>query len=128
MSNAILAALKQWLSKSTITPPCWPSAHDTPLRTAIRRAFDAQTSIGWDQFFRGRLTIYWRRPLAMYYKERDIKLSTTLWMTKCIDSVWKLYNSMWDQRNEDLFGGTKDEVWLGSRSPYILYPYVDSVV
>jgi hypothetical protein len=112
MSESILKALTNWMHKRPVCPPRWTYNTMTPLRQAIRHSFDAQTSIGWDQFLRGRLTTNWKTPLALYYKARtpDSQITPTLWMTRTIDAMWTFFSSMWDQRNADFFGGTRDEI------------------
>ena len=86
---------------------------DTPLHRQIRRAFDAQTTIGWDQFLRGRLSLDWKTLLALYYKERRPTGHKTpaLWMTTTISNMWKFFSDMWrTQRNADFHGRTPDEI------------------
>jgi hypothetical protein len=112
MSVVIIQALRAWMGKHPIQPPTWTALEVTPLQQSIRRAFDAQTRIGWDQFFRGRLTKYWKLPLYMYYQERrpTSHISPTLWMNRTISTMWDFYNLMWNQRNEDFHGGTREEL------------------
>jgi hypothetical protein len=44
---------------------------DEPIKRQLRRAYRAQTQIGWDQFFHGRIAKAWPKPIGTYYKIRQ---------------------------------------------------------
>jgi hypothetical protein len=43
--------------------PAW-NGPEEPIQQQIRSAFNAQATIGWDQFFRARTAKAWRIPIA----------------------------------------------------------------
>jgi hypothetical protein len=74
--------------------------------TKITNAFQSQTRIGWDQFFRGRLTTEWRPAIATYYKERHPGHSFTpeQWMRTTINAIWNFTLTLWRQRCDSYHG------------------------
>ena len=63
----------------------------------ITRAFQSQQRIGWDQFFRGRLTHEWSLVLATYYNERQPGYNFTPenWMRTTINAIWDFSLTLW---------------------------------
>jgi hypothetical protein len=59
-----------WLTRRPIVIPARNSPEE-PIQKQIRQAFTAQSAIGWDQFFRGRIAKAWRIPIGIYYKIRQ---------------------------------------------------------
>jgi hypothetical protein len=51
-------------------PPAW-NGPEEPIQRQIRSAFKAQATIGWDQFFRGRIAKAWSKPIGTYYRIRQ---------------------------------------------------------
>jgi hypothetical protein len=51
-------------------PPNWPLPQE-PIHRHLTKAFAAQTKIGWDQFFRGRIAMAWKSAIHAYYIERQ---------------------------------------------------------
>jgi hypothetical protein len=69
--------------------------------------FKTQATIGWDQFFRGRIaTKAWRIPIGTYYKIRQPGESFTpdQWMRTVIKELWVFLIAIWKQWNMELHG------------------------
>ena len=81
MTDLICASMNSWLNRNRIEPPHWHHTDET-ITTAITLAFQSQKRIGWDQFFRGRLSVDWLQPIAIYYNERrpGHKFNPERWM------------------------------------------------
>lgn len=112
MANVIINALRAWMKSSPIAPLPWQHPHSTTLQKATKRAYTAQSRIGWDQFFCGRLSKYWRLPLIIYHRERRpiTHATPTIWLSKTIKAMWDLFTAMWTQRNMDFHGGTPEAI------------------
>ena len=105
MNNVICDSMTSWYERRPVLPPAWNGTED-PFQRLLRAAFKAQTKIGWDQFFRGRIAKAWKRPIAMYYKERQPGESFTpdQWMRTIIKELWVFSITIWKQRNTELHG------------------------
>jgi hypothetical protein len=116
--------------------PAW-NGPEEPIQQQIRRAFTAQSAIGWDQFFRGQIAKAWRIPIGMYYKLRQPGDSFTpdQWMRTVIKELWAFSTTIWKQRNAELHGTDgaismeqqrKDtantRLWQCTSQPSVKYP------
>jgi hypothetical protein len=54
MNHLICNSMDSWLARRPVLPPEW-NGPEEPIQRQTRSAFKAQTKIGWDQFFRGRI-------------------------------------------------------------------------
>jgi hypothetical protein len=54
LNNMICNSMDNWLARRPVRPPAWTGPEE-PIKRQIRRACKAQATIGWDQFFRGRI-------------------------------------------------------------------------
>ena len=72
----------------------------------LKRAFESQCRIGWDQFFRGRITLCWQAVIANYYHERHPGPAFTpdQWMQTTINAIWDFSLTLWRQRNAAYHG------------------------
>ena len=105
MTNLICSSMDHWLSRRPVLPPVWHGPPDL-IQRQLRRAFHAQSRIGWDQFFRGRIAKAWRVPIAHYYKERQPGSSFTpdQWMRTVISELWHFSITIWKHRNAEYHG------------------------
>ena len=69
MTTLICDSMNNWLQCTQVHPPTWDTPLE-PIQHDLRRAFDAQRRIGWDQFFRGRLALAWKTAIATYYRDQ----------------------------------------------------------
>jgi hypothetical protein len=105
MATLICNSMTSWLERSRISPPTWIPPEEK-IMTQLTRAFQSQSKIGWDQFFRGRIAKDWKPAIQSYYHERQPGDSYTpdQWMRTTIDAIWKLALTLWRQRNAALHG------------------------
>ena len=105
MATLLCDSMHSWIDQTRITPPTWPQPEE-PIMTDIKRAFDSQCKIGWDQFFRGRVAKDWKTAIRTYYRERRPGDSFTpdQWMRTTIDALWKFAMTLWRQRNTSYHG------------------------
>ena len=105
MNKLICDSMDSWLARRPVLPPVWDGPYE-PIKGQLRRAFYAQSRIGWDQFFRGRIAKAWQIPIETYYKIRRPGESFTpeQWMRSVIKELWKFSITIWKQRNTELHG------------------------
>jgi hypothetical protein len=94
-----------WTHCQCISPPAWIAPLE-PIQQHLQQAFTSQRRIGWDQFFRGRLSRDWQAAIASYYRDRRPGESFTpdKWMRSTIDAIWTFAMTLWRQRNAALHG------------------------
>jgi hypothetical protein len=109
MANLICDSMTSWINHTRIAPPSWP-LHPEPIMQQLTHAFNLQRKIGWDQFFRGRISKDWQHAIHTYYNEWQPGDSFTSdqWMRNTIDAIWKFALTLWRQRNATLHG--KDSI------------------
>jgi hypothetical protein len=107
--------MDSWLARRPVLPPIWPRQSDT-IQRQLLLAFDAQSRIGWDQFFRGRIATAWMIPISTYYKARQPGEAFTPehWMRKIISEIWTFSITIWKQRNTE-YHGTDGNISLEHR-------------
>lgn len=115
MNKLICDSMDSWLARRPVLPPTWPRQSDT-IQRQLRLAFEAQSRIGWDQFFRGRIAKAWMIPIGTYYKARQPGEAFTPehWMRKTISEIWTFSITIWKQRNTE-YHGTDGNISLEHR-------------
>jgi hypothetical protein len=75
------------------------------------QAFNEQThSIGWEQFFRGRISAKWSsayRSLKAGGKQQEVDAEK--WAAALIQGIWEYSRSIWKIRNAVVHGATVEE-------------------
>jgi hypothetical protein len=99
-----------------------------PSLQVINTAFDAQTSIGWEAFHRGRVTQLWKgayqqhlRPLKPLTSSQ-LTFATEKWIKLVISSVWIYIEKLWKFRNQVAHG--KTETFTISKAMRLLHDEV----
>jgi hypothetical protein len=105
MTTLLCTSMESWLNRTRVQPPSWDPPLE-PIHTNLRRAFDSQRRIGWDQFLRGRITLDWRHAIATYYNERRPGPSFTpdQWLRTTIKAIWTFSLTIWRARNLEFHG------------------------
>jgi hypothetical protein len=62
--------MDNWLARRPVLPLA-RNCPEEPIKQQIRSAFKAQATIGWDQFFHGRIAKAWSIPIGTYFKSRQ---------------------------------------------------------
>jgi hypothetical protein len=98
MTDLICDSMENWIHRRRISLPTWTQTE--PFLTALTVAFNSQKQIGWDQFFRGRLSRAWASAIGLYYKERRPGTAYThdKWIRNTIKATWNFSMSLWRQR------------------------------
>jgi hypothetical protein len=98
MTDIICDNMENWIHRRRQSIPTW-TQNETFLN-ALNDAFYSQKRIGWDQFFRGRLSQDWATAIGIYYKERRPGTAYTpdYWMRHMINAVWNFSMNLWRQR------------------------------
>jgi hypothetical protein len=114
LNKLICDSMDSWMARRPVTLPAWNVRE--PIQREMRRAFTAQSKIGWDQFLRGRVAKAWQRPIQTYYRLRQPGESFTpeQWMRKLISALWTFSLTMWRQRCSE-FHGTESAISLERR-------------
>jgi hypothetical protein len=99
LANLLCDSMHSWVHRTRITPPTWPTPTE-PIMDSITTAFNSQRRIGWDQFFRGRISRAWKDAIRHYYHDRKPGDSFTPdhWMRTTIAGIWKFAMTLWRQR------------------------------
>jgi hypothetical protein len=100
--------MDNWLARRPVVlPPAW-NGPEEPIQRQIRSAFKAQATIGWDQFFRGRMIAKaWSIPIGTYYNkigQPGESFTPEQWMRTVIKEIWVFSIAIWKQRNSELHG------------------------
>ena len=107
LCHILCTAITQWLHTGArhiaISPPA-----DHPFCAQLYEAITKQNIIGWDQFFKGRLSKTWGAcytSWATYLRDPASRhpLSSITWATRLIKWAWDLVFQLWHQRNHKLF-------------------------
>ena len=97
MITVILHCMKNWINNKSIQFPYSDiKAADTPLKL-IHKAFISQTSLGWDQFFAGRISSLWFQAHDYYASLRYLKsqYSSNNIGPKLVQQPWSLAQKTW---------------------------------
>jgi hypothetical protein len=105
MANLLCTCMHNWTHRNCRSLPNWLEPLE-PIMQHLKHAFDAQCRIGWDQFFRGRISRQWKTAIETYYHERCPGESYTPnhWMRTTIDALWTFSMTLWQQRNASYLG------------------------
>jgi hypothetical protein len=99
VTRAIMANVTAWLSN--ITPPVVQQITDNPSPTLLK-AIQAQQEIGWDHFFKGRLSMHWAYMYNYILENTDHGLkhqTAEKWGEKIIEITWQFVLNCWNIRN-----------------------------
>ena len=64
LTDILCDSMDHWINQQRITPPQWHNNVELVLQ-AITTAFYSQKKIGWDQFFRGRISSDWTKAIRL---------------------------------------------------------------
>jgi hypothetical protein len=86
-------------------PPVWESPEDisNERRGLLKRCFQEQTKLGWENMMKGIITKTWAQAAR-----HDRKQQRT-WSTKTVNAIWETFETLWHQRNEAIYGATLEE-------------------
>ena len=72
----------------------------------LQQAFESQCNIGWDQFFRGHISLGWQTAITLYYHDRHPRTAFTpeQWMRTTINALWDFSLTLWRHRNATYHG------------------------
>jgi hypothetical protein len=81
-----------------------------PIDTKLITAIQQQEAIGWRHFMRGRLSLMWGEIINDHLSSSNIKnMSAETWGSQLVQLNWKYILLLWNQRNKELHGSTKEE-------------------
>ncbi len=73
-----------------------------PIPQHLRDAVREQTTLGWDQFMKGRIATSWVLLQSTDVVGRQLRNTGKSWAAALIVAIWDLSWQMWDHRNEIL--------------------------
>jgi hypothetical protein len=114
--------LDQWNSRYGLVEvlcaglECWfqgnlrldPDQFPLPLRSLVHQ----QNRIGWDQLFRGRMSLLWSELQHAHLQDnphRRVSDTGTKWVTNVLSFFWERFFVLWKSRNDVVFGATLPE-------------------
>jgi hypothetical protein len=71
----------------------------------IHAAASTQDTIGWNNFFRARLSQAWR-----LCQPANSKLTSNKWVQSLTNWIWDTFHNSWTNRNTILFGETHETI------------------
>lgn len=108
LTEAIILGIKQ---HSAQDEPTWQALPNSEQEQLIKKAFQAQTKIGWDHFLCGRVSKQWE--IAGLHKwaskSPDGKGVGIRWTRQLIKRIFMLLEAMWECRNGIVHGRNKEE-------------------
>ncbi len=114
LHDSIFSGLDQWFTDPTLPDYLAPTAGSLlPQLQCITKAFQAQSSIGWEGMFRGLIATYWTDAYCHTYESPSGKKHPTpstisklsrQWSTQLITQLWQFRKSVWAYRNAVVHG------------------------
>jgi len=114
ITQCILAGATWWTTDAKSLPTN-PIASIRPDTWKVTIAFSSQTSIGWDQLFRGRISSKWEDAFRYLQKPTDPKDLSSRWARRLIRRLFDISLEFWSFRNGVLHGTTVEEAKVLSR-------------
>ncbi|MGH7974113.1 MAG: hypothetical protein ACREBR_01205 [bacterium] len=110
MTIAIKESIESW-ANGTANAEGWTTAHSDNNAVQVKSAVEAQSSIGWEHFLRGRIALKWKMAQQAYLQEIDAPRSFTAerWTKKLIRSAWNYSLTIWLSRNQEIYGRNEAE-------------------
>jgi hypothetical protein len=103
-SRVIGVCINKWIHGEEI--PKMKELADNPSKELIE-AYKEQTTIGWDQFLKGRLSIKWGETYNKYKEKEKTKkkyVDAEKWGKDIIVVSWKFFLDIWRERNDNEHG------------------------
>ena len=108
--QCIFSGVTGWLSsteeKPALTAPT--KGKIMPAEQLATNAFVEQTRIGWDAFFRGYISLAWRRVILLASPTRDEEATET-YLQRLLKRLHVLALEVWEFRNDVLHGATAEQ-------------------
>ncbi len=92
--RTILAHVREWMNGNG------PARR--PIPQHLRDAVHEQTTLGWDQFMKGRIATSWVPLQSTEFVGRQLRNTGKSWAAALIVAIWDLSWQMWDHRNDIL--------------------------
>ena len=105
ITYTIITNLRRWGAED-------PPEHSTAPRLHLL-CHQAQTSIGWDAFMQGKLSLEWADQQTLYFQSLGLRRTGKRWVIELIKKLWNVSWTMWDHRNNVLHSNDSHAV-LGS--------------
>ncbi len=97
LQKFLMTSIHRWILAGDITT--------TNPKRHLRLAASQQRSIGWAELFRGRVSREFGKQQELYYRRNNFPKNTAtgnIWTKKLILSLWDLFESLWEDRNQAL--------------------------
>jgi hypothetical protein len=81
---------------------CYPPTYRSllPLDVTLTQAIHAQSTIGWEHFLRGRVSLHWRKAYNINIGKHTSGIqSADLWTSNLIQHILKYSATLWSYRN-----------------------------
>jgi hypothetical protein len=103
--EVLCAGLTGWFQGDLPLDPA-----DFPL--SLRQLVHQQNQIGWDQLFRGRVSLLWSDLQQAHLSDtpgRHVAVTGTKWATDVLCFCWERFFTLWKSRNAVVFGSSITE-------------------
>jgi hypothetical protein len=115
--EALFSGIDQWISNPMLTKYLAPTSRSLlPQLQSITRAFQDQTSIGWEGLFRGHIAASWAKAYLENYeapsRKKQPSPATVVNLSqqesvKLILQLWEFSKTVWAYRNSVVHGKTE---------------------
>ncbi len=102
LQDHIMSGLHQWESHESIWSPSRGSV--APTDKLLTYAFTEQTTVGWDNIVKGRITSSWRSTFEALHTAKHPTEASRLWSKQLINALWDYSKQLWAFRNSTLHG------------------------
>ena len=90
-------------------PPTSPTYFVSDIDTLVKKAWEEQKAIGWDQILKGRISTYWGKAQGLYYRSNpdtrgSVYFSASLWSTATVRSMLDFSLHLWNDRCDTMHG------------------------
>ena len=99
LQDTVLLSIHHWMH--ALPPPVYDHLLSNDSHQFIHAMTATQHNIGWDNFFRARLTDIWHM-----CQPTPSQISSVTWIKQITTWIWNLFFDSWTSRNNLLFGDT----------------------
>jgi hypothetical protein len=102
--DIFVSGLEHWMAGTSLSQASYPSAfHDL---------IQSQSSIGWNQLLRGRVSILWAKHIDEFLSSKPTSHPSSsghLWVKSIFLTLWDQFFVLWEERNAVVHGADASE-------------------
>jgi hypothetical protein len=102
--DILVSGLEHWMDGTSLSPDSYPSTFHDLIKS--------QTSIGWNQLLRGRVSILWAKHIDEFLSSQPTSHPSSsghLWVKSMLLTLWDQFFVLWEERNAVVHGADSSE-------------------